>query len=153
MQIKSKYYQRLAVAAQWAHVASGTFSGPMYGAYAHLATAFSSTPNDSTVWADVTEATYDGYAAQALTLPAAEIDTTVAATGICGMQTWVATGSVTPNVVVAIVYTDNAVGGNVLGIDVLADSVPISGTTTGFASVTVVDLAWQTNGVPATIIQ
>jgi hypothetical protein len=150
--IKSRRYQRLALAAQWNHTVAGNFSGPIYGAYAHLVTAFTGTPNDSTAWADVTEATYDGYAPQALVLPTATLDTVSGSEGMCDLQTWTPTGSVTPNVIVGIVYTDNAVGGNVLGIDLLPSPAGLEGVDTGFGSVTLIDLPWSTNGRPAVIV-
>lgn len=152
MKIKSRYYQRLALAAQWEHVVAGNFSGPAYGMHAHLVTGFSSTPSDLTAWADVTEAGYGGYAPQAMVLPTVEVDGTAGADGVCGMLSWAATDAVTPEVIVAIVYTDNVAAGNVLGIDVLENPVAMADATSGFSSVTVLDLPWDQNGKPATII-
>lgn len=152
MKIKSRRYQRLALAAQWNHTVAGNFDGPIHGAYAHLVTAFAATPSDQTDWADVTEATYDGYAPQALVLPVTPLDTVTGPEGMCDLQTWTPTGAVTANVIVGIVYTDNAVAGNVLGIDLLDNPIGLQGVDTGFGSVTLIDLPWSTNGKPAVIV-
>lgn len=152
MQIKSRAYQRAALAAQWDHVVAGNFSGPAYNLHAHLVTAFTGSPTDQTAWADVTEATFHGYAVAAVVLPTAVIDSVESADGLCDMIVWAATDNVVPEVVIAIVYTDNAVAGNVMGIDVLAVPQAMADATSGFGAVPIIDLPWQTNGKPAVIV-
>ena len=153
MQIQTRAYTRKLAESQWTTVTGGNFSGPAVGLHVHLATAFAVAPSIDTVWADVTEATYDGYASQALAVPTAEFDTTQSADGVCPMLTWAPTAGTTPNIVLALVYTDNAVAGNVMGVDILNTPVSMNGTTTGFTSVTIIDTPWQSQGKPPTVVQ
>jgi hypothetical protein len=140
------------LAAQYAHVTAANFSGPAIGMQAHLVTSFGGIPTDLTQWADVVEATYDGYAAQSVIMPTAELDGSGSADGVCGMLTWIPTGSTTDNVIVGAVYTDDAAGGNVLAIDVFDNGIPMAKEGDGFSLVPVIDLPWHDEGKPSTIV-
>ena len=129
MKIATKALVRLLAAAAKAHIASGAYSAPLYQPYIGLYTAISPNPSPDSVFANLTEPTYTGYARQQITAWGGPFDEGATGSQILGpLQTWNPSDSAVSDTIQGVFWCDAASGAaTLLGLDPLASPVPLSG--------------------------
>jgi hypothetical protein len=145
MQIMTQVYTRLLAAAAKASVTAGNFSGPLVGTYLGLYTAISPNPSPQSARADLTEATFTGYARKALTWSTPADSQLGFSELLAGLLTWTPSDAVTPNTIIGVALFDAATAGNLLGMDVLSPVIPLPNQFTSLNYVPAFGLLFNAN--------
>ena len=105
--------------------------GPLYQPWLGLYTAISPAANPASVRADLTEATFTGYArvqiASPYSGPSDDGGTTVELLG--PLVVWTPSDAVTPNSIIGMAWFDASTAGNLLGLDPFDTPVPLPDST------------------------
>jgi hypothetical protein len=110
---------------------SGSASGPLKGAKIALYTALAAQPSVNSVWTDLTEATYTGYARQSATWTG-PFDTAGGSALVSGSTAWTPTDSASPQSILgyALVTTDTPP--HLLALENFPAPIPFQGPMDGF---------------------
>lgn len=130
MQIQTKAITRILATSALQHVVAGNYTGALYGAYLGLFTAISPPASPDSVLADLTEATFAGYARQAVTW-AAETDSSDGfAQLLGGLLSFTPTDAVTPNTIVGVFLASAITAGTLWSLEMLPAAIPLVNTHT-----------------------
>lgn len=134
MLIPTLAYLRLLAAAQDLNAGGGSLTGPLVGRKIALFNALAHPASPASVWADLTESTYTGYARQSVTWTG-PYDTAGSSALVGNSTTWSPTDSASPQAIMgyAIVTTDSTPV--LLALEVFPAPLPFNGPTDGFVLV------------------
>jgi hypothetical protein len=126
MKVACKALTLAMAGAEKAHVASGAYSGPLYQPYLGLYTAISPSASPDSVMANITEASFTGYARLQNTTWSGP---SYAAAGLAEILTqlleWTPTDGAVPQNIAGVFWADALTAGNLLGVDPFPSPFPL----------------------------
>lgn len=132
----TEFFLNLVMAALTDHTASGSFNGPLESVYMGLYIAPTGGLSKSSTIANITEATYAGYARQAVTWYPPVVDAAGPETLNGQSLNFTPTGSTTPNTITGLFLADALTAGDLLAYMALPGiGVALSGPTQSLVAI------------------
>lgn len=144
IKVVTEYFDGLVAAAVINHTVAGNFDGPIYGSKMGL---FTNSPTLSrlSVLADLTIATYTGYALQALTWSGAQRKPDGSIQNETGLMTFQPSDAVTPNTITGY-FVQSLSGSHLLWASMFDSPVPLPDALSALG---LIDFFSATNPTPA----